>query len=404
MTKAKVTDFKQHKANANKGSERGEYMIETSLREVGAWRSVGADRNGTIGVGNKTTQKWQEIANPDDVIVVPTDGTKLVIVQRTDLDFDSDDPAVVERTIKAAYFDNRASEVSMTWDAEQVLADITAGVDLDAMFRHDELDELLKDLLPKTEGDAEPQIDRAAELNEVWQVRTGDVWAIGDHRLVCGDCTDPAVVAKVMQEEKADAVVTDPPYGYDKGIEADETIGAAITVYSACMPLCYQAVTDDAWAIVDTPKKYISEFINASESSGWKTREPVLHMYRNSMANGVYGTNIFELSFVYSKGKPKVNHRNLNGVDVSRKAGHDNIHPTQKFSQSYQHFIKLFTGDGSVIFDPFLGSGTTLVACQNLGRRGRGCEISPNYCAVILQRMQDAFGLVGVRIDSQVNT
>jgi hypothetical protein len=143
MASKRITDFKPHKANANKGSERGEYMIEASLREVGAWRSVGADRNGTIGVGNKTTQKWQEIANPDDVIIVPTDGTKLVIVQRTDLDFDSDDPAVVERTVKAAYFDNRAAEVSMTWDADQVLADLTAGLDLSGLWFEHELDALI---------------------------------------------------------------------------------------------------------------------------------------------------------------------------------------------------------------------------------------------------------------------
>lgn len=139
----RITDFKLHKANANKGSERGEYMIEASLREVGAWRSVGADRNGTIGVGNKTTTKWQEIANPDDVIIVPTDGTKLVIVQRTDLDFDSDDPAVVERTVKAAYYDNRAGEVSMTWDAEQVMTDLATGLDLSMLWHDDELDALM---------------------------------------------------------------------------------------------------------------------------------------------------------------------------------------------------------------------------------------------------------------------
>jgi hypothetical protein len=128
-------------------------MIEASLREVGAWRSVGADRNGTIGVGNKTTQKWQEIANPDDVIVVHTTGDKLVIVQRDDLDFDSDDPAVVERTVKAAYFDNRSSEVSMTWDVEQILIDQNSGVDLSALWHDDELDALLagiqvKDVTP----------------------------------------------------------------------------------------------------------------------------------------------------------------------------------------------------------------------------------------------------------------
>jgi hypothetical protein len=148
VSKKRITDFRPHQANANKGSERGEYMIEASLREVGAWRSVGADRNGTIGVGNKTTQKWQEIADPDDVIIVPTDGTKLVIVQRTDLDFDSDDPAVVERTVKAAYFDNRSAEVSLNWSAEQVLADIGAGLDLSALFRQDELDAMIGEITP----------------------------------------------------------------------------------------------------------------------------------------------------------------------------------------------------------------------------------------------------------------
>ena len=298
MTKAKVTDFKQHKANANKGSERGEYMIETSLREVGAWRSVGADRNGTIGVGNKTTQKWQEIANPDDVIVVPTDGTKLVIVQRTDLDFDSDDPAVVERTIKAAYFDNRASEVSMTWDAEQVLADITAGVDLDAMFRHDELDELLKDLLPKTEGDAEPQIDRAAELNEVWQVKTGDVWEIGSHRLVCGDCTDPAVVAKVMQGEKAQAVVTDPPYGV-------MALGGRRQTHEAKN---IEFIENDD-LVGDSLIEFLTQFIDAcpvsNESSfyvcyGWKSQAEFTQALRDSgltlRATITWVKNVFGLS------------------------------------------------------------------------------------------------------------
>ena len=63
------------------------------------------------------------------------------------------------------------------------------------------------------EVDAEPQIDRAAELNEIWQVKPGDLWQCGDHRIICGDCTDSAVVERVMQGEKADLVFTDPPYG-----------------------------------------------------------------------------------------------------------------------------------------------------------------------------------------------
>ena len=413
MTKAKVTDFKQHKANANKGSERGEYMIETSLREVGAWRSVGADRNGTIGVGNKTTQKWQEIANPDDVIVVPTDGTKLVIVQRTDLDFDSDDPAVVERTIKAAYFDNRASEVSMTWDAEQVLADITAGVDLESMFKQDELEELLKDLLPKTEGDAEPQIDRAAELNEVWQVQPGDVWQIGEHRLVCGDCTDPAIVAKVMGGEKASYAIQDPPYGISVvgGSKSFGTVGGSKSFGTAGGS---NIVRSNVYApIVGDDKPYDPTYIlsicpnsvlwganyyadKLPAKRGWLVWDKKGKEWDDNFSDCELAWTPFDI--------PTKIYRHVWMGIVQEGKREIRQHPTQKPSELYQKIIsELFTDDG-IIIDFYLGSGTTLVACQNLGRRGRGIEVSPAYCAVILQRMQDAFGLVGVRIDSQVNT
>lgn len=218
MASKRITDFKPHKANANKGSERGEYMIEASLREVGAWRSVGADRNGTIGVGNKTTQKWQEIANPDDVIVVHTTGDKLVVVQRDDLDFDSDDPAVVERTVKAAYYDNRAGEVSMTWDAEQVMADLSAGLDLSAMFKQDELDKLLADLQPKaTEGDtpAEPDRAEAEKLAEQYGVRSRQVWQLGRHRIAAIDSLDAVAVGDLLGGAVPTFIWSDPPYGAD---------------------------------------------------------------------------------------------------------------------------------------------------------------------------------------------
>lgn len=217
------------------------------------------------------------------------------------------------------------------------------------------------------------------------------------HKLICGDCTDRAVVERVMGGEKADMVYTDPPYGYEKEIEGDESIESALSVYSGALD--NDVSGDEAWAIVDTPKKFISEFIGVTEAHGWKTREPVLHMYRNSMANGVYGTNIFELSFVYSKGKPKVHHRHLNGVDVARKAGHDNLHPTQKFSESYEHYLEMFSQPDAVVMDYFLGSGTTLIACERLHRKARCIEISAGYCAVTLQRFFDMTGILPELMD-----
>src|SRR5512139_2208892 len=72
------------------------------------------------------------------------------------------------------------------------------------------------------QGDAEPQIDRAAELLEKWQVKTGDLWQIGEHRLICGDCTDKATVARVMGNDKANITFIDPPYNALKSWNKDK--------------------------------------------------------------------------------------------------------------------------------------------------------------------------------------
>ena len=159
--------------NANKGTERGRYMVEASLRETGAGRSILLDKDGRIIAGNKTFEAASDIGLP--VRVVETDGTELVAVKRTDLDLDDD----TGTARKLAYYDNRAAQVGLDWDAEQMLADLGAGLDLSAMFRQDELDELLADLQPKTTGDTEPQIDRAEELRQKWGVQPGMMFGLG---------------------------------------------------------------------------------------------------------------------------------------------------------------------------------------------------------------------------------
>ena len=183
---ARRTDYsgiKPDVKNANKGTERGRYMVEASLRETGAGRSILLDKDGRIIAGNKTFEAASDIGLP--VRVVETDGTELVAVKRTDLDLDDD----TGTARKLAYYDNRASEISLSWDAEQMLADLSAGLDLSAMFKQDELDELLADLQPKTTGDTPAEVDRAEELRQKWGVKSGDLWSLGDHLLVCGDCT-----------------------------------------------------------------------------------------------------------------------------------------------------------------------------------------------------------------------
>ena len=136
----KLADLIPDHANANKGTERGRYALEASLRQYGAGRSILLDKNGRIIAGNKTAEVAADIGL-EDVVIVQTDGTQIVAVQRTDLDIDSAEGRGL------AYADNRVGELSLDWDAEQVLADINAGVDVSALFRQDELDVMLDGLL-----------------------------------------------------------------------------------------------------------------------------------------------------------------------------------------------------------------------------------------------------------------
>lgn len=138
VTRRKISDYVPDPHNANKGTERGQYMIDASVGEVGLARSIVATADNTIPAGNKTLQAALD-AGLEDVIEVETDGRALVVVKRTDWATVDD-----EQARKYAYYDNRASEVGLDWDTDQLLADIEAGIDLDALFHDWELDQLMQ--------------------------------------------------------------------------------------------------------------------------------------------------------------------------------------------------------------------------------------------------------------------
>jgi len=380
-TISKLSDLTPDQANANRGTERGRYMVEASLTETGAGRSIVADKDGRIIAGNKTLEAWAGMGGA--VKVVETDGHELVVVQRTDLDLS--DPKGKAR--KLAYYDNRAGQLGLDWDAEQLLADVNAGVDLAAMFKADEIAELLAGVKGGAEADAEPQIDQAEELNKKWQVKPGDLWKIGAHRLLCGDSTKAADVARVMGGERAGCVMADPPYG----MELDTVYAITPRVYGNT----YAPVIGDDKPFDPTP--IIAAFDYVKEQFWWGA-----DYYRDKLPSGgswfvwdkkkddldeSIGAG-FELCWSMTPHKRMVARFLWSGF-TARERDSARIHPTQKPVALIQFFLSRW-GSGDVV-EPFAGSGTTLVACENLGRKCRAVEISPAYCAVILERMAQAF-------------
>jgi len=132
-----IEDLRPDPQNANLGTERGRGMLEDSLREFGAGRSVVADKQGTIIAGNKTLEVAADLGLP--IRPVHTNGSELVVVVRDDLDLNDGDKAR-----RLAYADNRTSEIGLDWDAAQIVADLEGGVDLDGLWSDGELNDLIE--------------------------------------------------------------------------------------------------------------------------------------------------------------------------------------------------------------------------------------------------------------------
>jgi hypothetical protein len=148
----RAADLVSDKRNANKGTMRGVAMVEESFERNGAGRSVLADKNGKLIAGNKSAAAFVETGG-DDIIVVQTDGTKLVVVQRTDLDLDNDSDT---RARELAYADNRTAQIGLDWDSVVLDEDRkNKNLDLSYMFRADEIGDIVN-AKPLFGGDGEP--------------------------------------------------------------------------------------------------------------------------------------------------------------------------------------------------------------------------------------------------------
>ena len=276
----------------------------------------------------------------------------------------------------------------------------------------------------KTEpADAEPQIDRAEELNKVWRVTLGDLWQIGSHRLLCGDSTRKEDVGRVMGNDKPLLMVTDPPYGveYDalwreetgsaaNGQTVRISSGKAINKHKACG--VGKVANDDradwreAWALFPGGVAYVWHAMKTALcvgdsllASGFEIRaEIVWAKSQLVISQGHYHPQHESCFYAVRKGATghwQGDHKQTTLWEIDKPQKSETGHSTQKPLECMARPIR--NHDSEYIYDPFLGSGTTMVACQNLNRKCRGIEISPAYCSVILQRMQDAFPGIEIR-------
>jgi DNA modification methylase len=219
----------------------------------------------------------------------------------------------------------------------------------------------------------------------------GDLFEIGEHRLLCGDSTDSDQVAKLMNGEKADMVFTDPPYGMNldtdysklkgtdkspnaKGYKWDKVIGDDKEFdFLTCYAL-FEYVKEQFWWGADY---YFNQLPIGGGLFVWQKRDK---------ADAEMIGNDFEICWSKQRHKKATFWKRWVGFDSIEK-GDKRVHPTQKPIDLASWFIKDWSLENNVIIDLFLGSGSTMVASHQLKRKCYGMELDPKYCQVIIDRM-----------------
>ncbi len=323
--------------------------------------------------------------------------------------------------------DNRLTE-NAEWD-EQLLAEQLKAlsiVDLDfdievTGFDMGEIDVMIEGLAPASRGAGDPADAMPDSLAKPQVTRTGDVWVLGPHRVYCGDAWNDSNYFLLMEDRTAEMVFTDPPYndpidGYVTGfgkthhpefaVASGEMSEAEFTEFlTKILALLSRHSVEGALQFICMDWRHLGELISAARSVQMEFKNLCVWVKENAGQGSLYRSQ-HELVFVFKNGKKA--HRNnillgqygryrtnvwqyrrVNSLSQSAEEGNlSNLHPTIKPVELVADAILDCTARRDVVLDPFLGSGTTVIAAERIGRVCYGMELEPRYVDTIVRRWQ----------------
>lgn len=250
----------------------------------------------------------------------------------------------------------------------------------------------------------------------------GDIWRLGEHRLMCGDSTDEAAIKRLMDGDKADMVFTDPPYGVSIG-DKNAALNSVQPSGRCCKniendtlsadelyPILVKAMTnarlsckEDACYFVTSPQGGELGLMMMMKDAGL----PVRHMLIWEKNSATFSLGRLDYDYqhepiFYTWTKKHHNYRKgqyrttIWKYDKPRKC---DLHPTMKPVELVANCLNDATKAGDIALDVFGGSGTTMIACEQLGRRARLMELDPHYCDVIIARWEKFTGMTAEKIE-----
>ena len=300
------------------------------------------------------------------------------------------------------------------WDMDMLKAEIEdlklEDFDIDLLgFDEKFLDGLLEPepTAGLTDEDAVPDVPKTPKTV------LGDVWVLGNHRLMCGDSTSIDAVDKLMNGEKADAVITDPPYNQETEGGFKGEIGKSLKKQSAdiehmcnfdpktvlpILPLLHYKNKMNATIFCN--KDLVPDYLNWARDCGYSFNILVWKKPSAIPLGGSYMPDV-EYCLVFRK-TGKFNTK-VAGVSYSKVLTHGRetgLHPTMKPIAMLENQIKIVSDANDIVADIFGGSGSTLIACEKTNRNARLMELEPKYCDVIIKRWQDFSGKIAIHAET----
>lgn len=407
--KRKIADLKEADYNPRKMSEQEERDLEDSIDRFGQVGplvvNIGKRENVLIG-GHQRTKLFLRKGIDEVEVLVPS--RELTKKEEKELNL-------------------RLNKNTGSWDFEK-LKEMDLTLLLDVGFGDDDLQALFDDVDVLEDGF---DVNRAIKEIKEPRTKTGEVWQLGNHRLMCGDSTDAEQVAKLMGEDLADVIYCDPPYNigldYNKGTEGSKQMyGGNYTskkdkkkdeAYAGFLDLTIKNAIEHAkpnfHAFYWCDEKYIGLLQWLFRENKIDTNRVCLWIKNNSFPRPQVAFNkVYEPCIYGTRGKPYLN-KSLNGLNeimnkevslgnqgledifdiinlwlVRRDDTQSYEHPTQKPVTLAERPLKRCSSPGNVVVDLFGGSGSTLIACEQIKRCARLMESDPIFCTVILDRFE----------------
>lgn len=388
-----ISSIRADPRNARIHNERNINTIKKSLETYGQRKPIVVNHDGIIEAGNGLYQAakelgWTEIA----VVKVKDDG---------------------DHAKGYALMDNQSALLA-DWslpDLKDLLEELDTGAfDMDATgFLGNEIEDLMTQFhIPKeglTDDDAIP-----GDVETV--CKTGDLWRLGSHRLLCGDATKREDVERLMGGEKADMVFTDPPYG----INLDTDFSQMKSKLQFVKEKHLKSKTGNKYKPVEgddvdyDPTWLLGLFQYCREVFLWGgdyylRRLPLggsLFVWDKRVGeqfDKMYGS-VFEVCWSKAKHRREIIRHVWAGVfGTEQEDIRGRLHPTQKPIAVCEWFINRFSKMNEIIVDIYGGSGSTLIACEKLDRKCYMMEILPRYCDIIIERWQQFTGKQAEKIN-----